>query len=163
MEFAGQSASTYAREGKWMVKLRPLAASNQPASMIVRGDNTVTIHNLLVGEVWVCSGQSNMERQLGPRNGQPLIEGWQQAAATANDPTLREFQVPDFQSGVPITAARGQWTVCTPQTAPNFCAVGFFFARALQADRKVPVGLLWTTWGGTQVEAWTGRDGLLSR
>jgi sialate O-acetylesterase len=162
VEFAEQRVSTYAREGKWSVRLRPLAASDQPASMTIRGDNTVTIHNLLVGEVWICSGQSNMERQLGPRRGQPEIDGWIQAAAAANYPALREFQVPNLQSGVPIPEAKGQWTVCTPQTAPNFCGVGFFFARALQASRHVPVGLLWTTWGGTQAEAWTSREALLA-
>ena len=117
--------------------------------MTIRGANTVTIRNLLVGEVWICSGQSNMERQLGPRPPQPEIDNWRQEAAAANFPTLREFQVTNFQSGVPVAEAKGHWTVCTPQTAPNFCAVGFFFARALQAARHVPVGLVWTSWGGT--------------
>jgi sialate O-acetylesterase len=162
VEFAGQRISTVARHGAWSVRLKPLAASDQPAALTIRGDNTVTIRNVLVGEVWVCSGQSNMERQLGPRPPQPDIDHWREEAAAANFPTLREFQVSNLQAGAPVPEAQGQWTVCTPQTAPNFCAVGFFFARALQAARHVPVGLLWTTWGGTQAEAWTSREALLA-
>ena len=160
VDFGGQRSSTFARNGVWSVRLRALTASDQPASMTIQGDNTVTIRNLLVGEVWVCSGQSNMERQLGPRPPQPEIDNWRQEAATANLPTFREFLAPNLQSGVPVPEANGKWTVCTPETAPNFCGVGFFFGRALQAARRVPVGVLWTTWGGTQAEAWTSRAAL---
>ena len=160
VEFAGQRVWTVARNGKWRLNLKPLTASDQPASMTISGDNTVTIHNLLIGEVWICSGQSNMERQLGPRWGQPEIDNWRNEAAAANYPKIREFLVPNLQSGLPVAEAKGQWTICTPQTAPNFCAVGFFFARDLQAARHVPVGLLWSTWGGTQAEAWTSHDAL---
>ncbi len=161
--FAGQTVSTTAQGGKWMLKLQPLTVNNQPATLTISGENTVTVSNVLVGDVWVCSGQSNMERQLGPRPPQPLIDNWEQEAATADFPNIREFFVPEKGLPAPVDDVKGKWVACTPQTAPNFSAVSFFFARALYSKINVPIGLLFSAVGGTPVEAWTSKEALGSK
>ena len=156
-----RSAKTTVRNGKWSVRLGELSAGG-PYTLTVTGDNTLTVTNVLVGEVWICSGQSNMEMQLGPRNNRKPIENWEQAAAAADFPQLRMYFVPRNNPAQPVEDARGRWVVCTPQTAKDFSAVGFFFARALQAHLKVPVGMIFTSVGGTPSEAWTSREALAS-
>ena len=158
--FAGQTATTIATNGLWKVWLEPMQADATPQTLTIQGDTTCTFTNLLVGDVWVASGQSNMERQLGPRPPQPEIIGWREAAATANFPDIHEFYVPEHLSATPTTDAGGNWVVCSPQTAPDFSAVGFFFARALHQAEKVPVGILFSAWGGTPAEAWTSASAL---
>ena len=158
--FAGQTVTTIATNGVWKVWLQPMAADAVPQTLTIQGDTSCTFTNVLVGDVWVASGQSNMERQLGPRLYQPEIIGWREAAATANFPNFHEFYVPEHLSATPTTDAGGTWTVCSPQTAPDFSAVGFFFARALQAAEKVPVGILFSAWGGTPAESWTSAAAL---
>jgi sialate O-acetylesterase len=156
---AGQTVSTVARDGKWSVRLAPLPAGG-PHVLTIAGKNRIEISDVLIGEVWVCSGQSNMERQLGPREGQQPIKNWQAEAAAADFPQIRHFGVAQHLALAPQTRAEGQWLVCTPQTAPEFTAVGFFFGRALHLARGTPVGLIHSSWGGTPAEAWTSREGL---
>ncbi len=160
VEFAGQKVSTVAKDGKWMVRLQPMRVETTPQSMTIRGDNTVTLKNILVGDVWVASGQSNMERQLGPRVGQKPIENWEAEVAAADHPLIREYYVPLHLSYTPTTDAGGKWRVCSPQTVADFSAVGYFFARDLHETRKVPIGVLFTAWGGTVAEAWTSAEAL---
>jgi sialate O-acetylesterase len=164
VEFAGQNKSVQAgTDGKWRVDLKKLKASAEPRRFIVTGSATpapLTLNDVLVGEVWLCSGQSNMERQLGPRAGQKPIVNWEPAAAAASLPLLRQFYVPLHTAPVPQSATVGAWTVCSPVTAPDFSAVGFFFAQELLRDRGVPVGILFSAYGGTPAEAWTSREGL---
>jgi sialate O-acetylesterase len=162
VEFAGQRLSTIARGGKWFVRLKPLAANDLPTDMTIRGDNVVTIKDILVGEVWVASGQSNMERQLGPRDGQPEIDHWKQEVASANYPLIREYYVPEALTPGLKTDVNSRWTVCSPQTVKDFTAVGYFFARDLFKAKKVPVGIIFTAWGGTVAEAWTSAASLKS-
>jgi sialate O-acetylesterase len=162
VDFAGQRVSTVARGGKWLVRLRPLAVNDLPTDLIIHGDNVVTVKNIVVGEVWVASGQSNMERQLGPRGGQPEIDHWKEEVASANYPLIREYYVPEVLSPGPKTDVNSQWTVCSPQTVKDFTAVGYFFARDLFKAKKVPVGILFTAWGGTVAEAWTSAASLKS-
>lgn len=160
VEFAGQSATTTAAGGKWIVRLKPLKASNEPQPMTIQGSTTITLKDVLVGDVWLASGQSNMERQLGPRRPQKDLIGWREAVDAANLPLIREYKVPLNFSRSPLPDARGSWTVCTPKTATAFSAVGFFFARDLQPDAGVPIGVIHSAWGGTPVEPWTSLDGL---
>ena len=160
VEFAGQKVSTVAQGGQWRVLLQPTKANAAPQTMTIRGENVVEIGNLLVGDVWVASGQSNMERQLGLRGGQKPIENWQVEAAKADYPQIRQYYVPEQLSLTRQTDANGKWTVCTPQTAPDFCAVGFFFARDVHQAEKVPIGILFSAWGGTPAEAWTSEEAL---
>lgn len=156
VEFMGQKVSTSATNGSWKVQLQPMKSDTNPASMTISGvSNTVTLTNLLIGEVWICSGQSNMERQLGLRNGQKPLANWETEAASANHPLLRHFLVKQTMSTNPLAEVSGSWQVCTPQTVTNFTAVGYYFGRDLQKDLKVPVGLLHVSWGGTPAETWT--------
>ncbi len=160
VKFAGQTVTTTAASGAWKVWLKPLRASAVPQTMFVIGERIREIGNVLVGDVWVAGGQSNMERQLGPRPPQPEIIGWQEAAASANFPKIRQFSVPEHLALTPSSDSGGSWAVCSAATAPNFSAVGFFFARAIFRAERVPVGILFSTWGGTAAEAWASAASL---
>ena len=156
LECAGQKVSTTATNGSWSARLEPMKAGTNPVTMtIVGATNTVTLTNILIGEVWICSGQSNMERQLGPRSGQKPLVNWEAEASSADHPLLRHFLVKQTMSTNPLGEVSGNWQVCTPQAVTNFTAVGYYFGRDLQKDLKVPVGLLHVSWGGTPAETWT--------
>lgn len=160
IEFAGQKVSTMAKDGLWEVKLKPLVAGG-PFTMKVIGKNTITLTNILVGDVWVASGQSNMQRPLGNTwEGSPPVDDWQAEINAANYPQLRQFNVPLKIAYQPITDCQGNWTICSPQTAADFSAVGYFFGRDVQEVVHVPVGLLFSSWGGTVAEAWTSANSL---
>ena len=151
-----KSASTVTdTQGHWQVWLDPLKAGG-PIELTVKGDNVLTIKNVLVGEVWLCSGQSNMEW--------PLINtfGGTETVAQANYPEIRLFTVTKNTSTTPLADLEGHWVVTTPDDAANFSAVGYFFGRELYQRLKVPVGLIHSSWGGTPAEAWTRHDALLS-
>jgi len=147
--FKGKTLETTADAGgKWLVKLAPLAASGEPAELVVAGKNTLTIRDVVVGDVWFCSGQSNMAF--------PVSQGRDAAAETAagNFPLVREFKVGSKVSDVPADVATGQWQVASPATVGEFTAVGYFFARDLSQEMKVPVGLMNASRGGTYIESW---------
>lgn len=152
-------ATTANAEGHWRVNLTALPAGG-PYAVEIKGENAITLKDVLVGEVWICSGQSNMERQLGPRPPQKPILGWEEAVATANFPQIRHFGAAQSTAPKPKFSVKGEWAVCTPQTAADFSAVGFFFGRALHRAKQVPVGLIHSSWGGTIVEAWMSRQAL---
>ena len=158
--FAGQEISTIATNGVWKVWLQPMKASATPQTLAVRGDKVFEITNIVVGEVWIASGQSNMERQLGLRPGQKPIASWEEEVAAANYPQIRQFYVAQTQSAAQLPSVKGSWSVCTPETVTDFTAVGYFFARDLFAARHVPVGIIHTSWGGTPAEAWTSEASL---
>jgi sialate O-acetylesterase len=154
---AGQEVQAIAKDGKWTVWLKPLEAGG-PLEMTVRGQNTIALKNVLVGEVWVCSGQSNMAMQLnGCANAQDEI------AKSAN-PKLRLFTVERTTSDKPLSAVntKSGWVECGPKTTGGFSAVAYFFGRDLQPALKVPVGLIHTSWGGSPAESWTDRQTLES-
>ena len=158
VKFAGQSVSTVAQNGEWMVKLKPLQTNSIPQEMNVTGKNSIVISSILVGEVWVASGQSNMERQLGPRGGQMPILNWKQEVKDAqNFPQIREFAVARNASDKEIDDANSKWQICDSVNAIHFSAVGFFFARALAQQSNVPVGILFSAVGGTPAQRWTRR------
>lgn len=149
VKFQNQELSTIAKDGKWMVKLAPLSAGG-PYTMTI---NTIELKNILVGEVWVCSGQSNMQFGLGEAaNGKEAI-------AAAADPKIRLFTVPCITSYTPKDNVESSWVTCTPETVPGFSAVGYFFGRDLRKALDVPIGLINSSWGGTFAEAWTSPDG----
>ncbi|GAB4044773.1 sialate O-acetylesterase [Spirosoma litoris] len=142
------------KDGKWRVALDPMEAGG-PYQLSVKGKkNTVTFDDVLTGEVWVCSGQSNMEYQLrSAANAKTEI-------SLANYPTIRQLLVKKDISLTPKDDIEGDWAVCTPETAPNFTAVGYFFAKQLQKELNVPIGLINTSWGGTHSETWTSREAM---
>lgn len=153
VEFAGRKVSTTAKKGVWRVDLQPVGAGG-PFTMTLTGDNTVTVSNLLVGEVWVCSGQSNMEFKFS---------GCANAAEErpkANYPKIRMFTVARKASLKPRLEAEGRWVECSPQTVNGFSAVGYFFALEIHKKLGVPVGMIHASWGGTAAQAWTSLGGL---
>lgn len=144
--------TTAGKDGRWMVRLKAMAAGG-PLEMIVRGPNTVRFTNVLVGDVWVCSGQSNMAWPVSRAN------RGQEEVAAARHPTIRLLTVPQKQSGCPEQDAEIQWQACNPQTIGSFSAVAYFFGRELNRKLNVPIGLINTSWGGTAIEPWTPREG----
>ena len=160
VSFAGQRVETVASGGVWKVWLAPMQPDATPRTLTVSGDNTREITNVLVGEVWIASGQSNMERHLGLQPGQQPLRDWEKEAAAADHPEIRMFHVPNTRAFAPRRDVGGSWAVCTPKSVIDFSAVGYFFARDLHAARKVPVGIIHSSWGGTPAEAWTSAEGL---
>src|SRR5215213_7101182 len=151
-----KSASTVAdAQGHWQVWLDPLKAGG-PLELTVKGDNVLTIKNVLAGEVWLCSGQSNMEWPLAN------TIGGADAVAHANYPEIRLFTVTKNTSTTPLADLEGHWVVTTADDAAHFSAVGYFFGRELYQHLKVPIGLINSSWGGTPAEAWTRHDALAS-
>ncbi|HIG84502.1 MAG TPA: sialate O-acetylesterase [Verrucomicrobia bacterium] len=158
VSFAGQTKKAKASDdGKWMVKLDSLKANANGATLTISGKNKINLDNVLVGEVWICSGQSNMEwsvkQSINPK----------EEVAAANQPLIRLFDVPGHTvSPLPKNEGAGQWQVCDPNSVNNFSAVGYFFGRRLHKDLKVPVGLIGSNWGGTRIEPWTTLAGFES-
>jgi len=153
--------ATAGADGKWSAALVGLKAADKPIDVTVAGKNTLTLHDVLVGDVWVCSGQSNMEFQLG--GGKWGFGGAHNAAteiAKADHPTMRLFIVKKKIALEPQKDCVGEWMVCTPDTAPKFSAVGYFFGRDILEDQHVPVGMIGTYWGGTPAQAWTSLEAL---
>lgn len=163
VEFAGKKETVTAdTRGSWRVDLAAMPASAEPRDFVVKGDkgDTKKFTDVLVGEVWLCGGQSNMERQLGLRPGQKPIVDWEREVAEAKHPLIRQLYVEQHTSIHPLDRAPMSWTVCSPETVTDFTAVGYFFARDLHAKLGVPVGIIHSSWGGTPAEAWTSIDGL---
>jgi sialate O-acetylesterase len=160
VEIAGQAVSaTASPDGQWRVTLAALKAGG-PFTLSISGKNKLVFNNILVGEVWICSGQSNMERHLGPQGGQKPIVNWEQEVANANYPEIRQFYVEKKTALTPQSTVPGSWSVCSPQTVKDFTAVGYFFGRDLYQARHVPIGLVHSSWGGTPAEAWTSEAGM---
>ncbi len=147
-------------KGKWMVKLSALDQGiNGELTVKPASGKSIVLKNIAMGEVWICSGQSNMEWSL--RNS----TGAEEAIKTANFPDIRLFTVDKFASLKPLESINkpNHWLVCKPENVPAFSGVGFFFGRALHQAKKVPIGLIHTSWGGTPAEAWTSREALLAQ
>jgi sialate O-acetylesterase len=150
-----QKIRTKAEEsGKWFVKL-PAMKAGGPYEMIVDGKNQIRFTNIMIGDVWVCSGQSNMEwRVLQSNNAEDEI-------ASANHPNIRLFTVPNKIDKEPQNNTDPtEWLACTPEVIGSFSAVGYFFGRKLNKDLDIPIGLINTTWGGTESESWTSAESI---
>ncbi len=150
VHFRGQQLETTAgADGRWLVRLAPLPVSAGGADLIVTGGNTVILHDVVVGEVWLASGQSNMEWPLS------LARHGPQEVAAADFPLVRELRVEHSASDLPAEMVKtGGWRTATPETAGGFSAVGYFFARALAQKLGVPVGIIHSSWGATSIESW---------
>ncbi|MEI6140507.1 MAG: sialate O-acetylesterase [Mariniphaga sp.] len=140
------------KQGKWLIKL-PKMDYGGPYKMTVKGKNMLTFDNVMIGEVWVCSGQSNMEFNLiTAKNAEAEI-------AASNYPEIRLFTVKKRISQSPQEQLEeGEWAACSPATSPRFSAVAYFFGRALYEKLKVPIGLINSSWGGTVAETWTSEQ-----
>ena len=140
-------------KGYWRVKIETPAAGFTPYTLTISDGKTVTIGNILIGEVWVCSGQSNMEMPMRGFRNEP-IEGGPEAIATSANPGIRCFTVRKMSKAAPQDDCTGAWEIAGPQTTPGFTATGYFFARLINQTLNVPVGLIHTSWGGSRIEAW---------
>jgi len=156
----GQSVATAAgNDGKWMVKVKTPAAGG-PYTIEIKGKKRIILDDILIGEVWLCSGQSNMEMPLRgwPELWGGPIEGSEEAIQAANQPTMRLFTVKRAISFVPVDTCTGEWMACTPESAGEFSATGYFFGLQLSQKLNVPIGLVFSSWGGTVAEAWTSSE-----
>ena len=153
---AGEQATAVAdRSGNWRASLPALDAGG-PHTLQVEGHESKTIEDILVGDVWVCSGQSNMVWPVS-RSDDAEAE-----IAAADHPGIRLFKVANAIATAPRDAVSGEWSVCSPKSIPGFSAVGYYFGRKLHEEVDVPIGLIQTAWGGTLAEAWTDAESLKS-
>jgi sialate O-acetylesterase len=153
VKFAGQTKSAKAgADGKWTVKLDAVPANAKPVTISIKGTSSKELKNVLVGEVWICSGQSNMQWSVQSSWDADL------EIATAKFPSIRLITVPNVGTQEPQQDFKGAWAECSPQTVGGFSAVGFFYGRVLHQMLDVPVGLINNAWGGSAAEAWVRRD-----
>ncbi|MCS7089815.1 MAG: sialate O-acetylesterase [Verrucomicrobiota bacterium] len=152
-----QRVTTVVRNGRWEVRLRPLRAGGPWSLEVISPARHEVFTNVLVGEVWLCSGQSNMEWPL-ERSHEPEAD-----IASATNTMIRFLDVPNVKAEAPTTRLNAQWTVCSPERARTFSAVAYYFGRALHQARGVPVGLIRSDWGGSPAEAWMSRETLEMR
>jgi sialate O-acetylesterase len=156
VELGRERAQGVANEqGRWQVVLRAQPASSEPLTLRVTGRQAVEVRDVLLGDVWLCGGQSNMEFPLGACDARADIE-------EANFPLIRHFGVGYHFAQAPQADVEGAWQVCTPQSVPGFSAVGYYFARRVQQQTGVPIGLLRSCVGGTNIECWMSQETLLT-
>lgn len=152
---ADQTATTTADpDGKWSMSLNLSNVGQGPFEMTFEGNNKVTVADVVVGEVWLASGQSNMQWRLSQTaRAEPEI-------ANSANPLLRHFEVKNTAVDKPTDELGGAWQVASPETSGSFSAVGYYFAKKLQSELQVPVGLINSSWGGTPAEAWTSPEAI---
>ncbi|MCX7700398.1 MAG: sialate O-acetylesterase [Gemmataceae bacterium] len=150
VQFDNHRATTKAdAEGRWRVKLPALEFDRESHKLTVRGSNTIELTDILIGDVWLGSGQSNMEWPLrATQNGAAAV-------AAADHPRIRLFHVPKVQAKEPAEDLKAEWKVCTPTTVAQFSAVLYYFGRRLEKELDVPIGLINSSWGGSPIEPWT--------
>jgi sialate O-acetylesterase len=154
VSFRGQKHTATSRLGKWSLQLRRMKAGGPDEMRVFSATSSVRLTNIMVGEVWLCGGQSNMEWPLGKTHDPEA------AIAAATNTLIRFFNVPNTKSDAPSTRANARWQLCSPDVARGNTAVGYYFGRALHATRGVAIGLIQSDWGGTPAEAWMSRESL---
>lgn len=153
VRFLGKKATAQSSDGRWMVQF-PSAKAGGPHRLTISGENSITLTNVMVGEVWIASGQSNMEWPLTrTQHAQETIE-------KASHSNLRLFTVPRTKAEKPAQNVDGEWKICTPETVSSFSAVAYYFGRDLLETRSVPVGIIHTSWGGSPAEVWMSHETL---
>jgi len=166
VSFAGQRKSATAdKDGHWSVALDAMKAWPRPADMTVAGKNRLTLEDILVGDVWVCSGQSNMDFCPGSYGGPYDVKDFEL-------PLVRHFHMPGLQSLQPQTSVeirspsgivkQRRWVVCSPKTGNHITAVGLYFARKVNLETGIPIGLIKSSWNGTRIEPWISPEGWAS-
>jgi len=163
VSLAGQYAKTVAgTDGRWELFLKPLKAGG-PYDLILKGKNMLTLKNVLIGEVWVCSGQSNMEMPVG--NVAKWYSGvlnYEEEIAAADFPQIHLFKAGRTVADKPKDDSEGSWSTCNPETIIDFSATAYFFGRKLHKDLGVPIGLIDASCGGTNISAWMSKEVLES-
>ena len=154
VSFAGQKKEAVAgADGKWTLRLDAMSASKESREMIVAGGNTITFKDVVVGEVWLCSGQSNMDRQVA------YCLNYETEKAFAKTPHIRECRIMPAHSERPLDDVTARWVVCSPETFGGYYATSYYFAREVAAGLDVPVGVLADAWGASYIEPWTSPEG----
>ena len=146
--------------GNWKVPINTPAADNKSYQIKLTGENAITLSDIKLGEVWICSGQSNMYFTLGKQGDswKTGVMNYKEEVKEANYPDIRLFTVEVNASQTPEKDIEGFWQLCTPQNTYYFSAVAYYFGRSLYQDLKVPIGLISSSWGGTKVESWTSKE-----
>lgn len=153
IEFSGQTARAQANStGRWEASLSPMSASMVGRPLKITGSSTTILKDVLVGEVWLCSGQSNMQWSVEQSQDSDL------EVLSAHYPLIRHISVPRVASQQPMNDFDGKWEICTPESIRAFSAVGYFFGRKLHQSLRIPIGLIDNSWGGSAAEAWIRRD-----
>jgi sialate O-acetylesterase len=145
--------------GKWNVVLKTPVYGG-PYSIAINDGDVKALQNILIGEVWLCSGQSNMEM---PLEGWGKIDNYKEEISNADYPQIRLLQAEHIESTLPLNTLKVQhegWNVCSPKTIADFSATAYFFARKIYKEKKIPIGLIHSSWGGTLIEAWTSSGAL---
>ena len=145
--------------GYWRAKITTPEAGFTSYTLTVSDGKALTLENILIGEVWVCSGQSNMEMPMRGKFKEP-VEGGPEAILNSSNPNIRCFTLKRASETTPQDNCAGTWELASPQTTPKFTATGYFFARMINQLLNVPVGLIHTSWGGSRIEAWMPADAL---
>jgi len=161
VRFADQEKTATAdASGKWIVRLDAMPASKTPRDMTISGENILTLKDVLVGEVWLCSGQSNMEFPVQGWSGGPCLS-FDTTKSTATNSAIRQIEVDRIIAPLPVDDLQLniKWTPCSPETVGQFSAVAYFFGREIAKQLDVPVGLINDSWGGTRIEPWTPPQG----
>lgn len=154
LQFQDQYLTTKAKDGKWEFVLENVKPGG-PFQLTLQGKNLVVINNVMVGDVWICSGQSNMQWPVAASNNADI------EIAYSDFPGIRLLTVPRQVAGAPQETFEGEWKVCGPDTVASFSAVGYFFGRELHQTLDVPIGLIHSSWGGTPAESWTSKSVLM--
>ncbi|MFV8271229.1 sialate O-acetylesterase [Flavobacterium sp. GT2N3] len=151
--------TTADKEGNWNVIAKTPKGSEKAYSIILEGKNKITLHNILIGEVWVCSGQSNMYFPVGKeeKTWKTGVKDYEEEIKNANFPNIRIFTVLTKAAQKSLDDVKGSWAACSPNTVNTFSAVAYFFGRDLHQNLKIPIGLISSSWGGTKAEAWTSQ------
>ena len=158
VDLASQSQNTKAdASGKWMVRFAPLEAGGPFQMTVTAKSGSATVADILIGEVWLCSGQSNMEWTVSSAN------NYQEEKKNANYPQIRHFRVEhEVSLATEKDLTKGEWKIASSETVGGFTAIGFFFARELYQKLNIPVGILHSSWGGSQIEGWISKDAMLN-
>ena len=146
------------KDGNWKIKVSTPAAGG-PYSVTISDGKALTLKNVMIGEVWVCSGQSNMEMPMKGYRNQP-ITGGNEAIATSLNNNIRLITVPKLASLTPVDDFKGAWKVAEPESVVDFSATAYFFGLMLNKTLNVPIGLICTAWGGTRIEPWINEAGI---
>ncbi|OOV17470.1 sialate O-acetylesterase [Flavobacterium sp. LM4] len=146
--------------GNWKVTVETPQGSEKEYSIIINASNKITLNNILIGEVWICSGQSNMYFPVGKEEGtwKTGVKNYEEEIVKSNYPNIRLFTVLTNASAKPLDDVTGRWESCSPETIKTFSAVAYFYGRELYQKLKIPIGLISTSWGGTKAEAWTSQN-----
>ena len=145
------------KEGNWKIRIATPSAGG-PYTLTISDGKAVTLKNVMIGEVWVCSGQSNMEMPMRGYRNQPVLGSNEYIALSSNN-NIRLITVPKKVSYVPLDDFEGSWSACDPETVSRFSATAYFFGLMLNRSLDVPVGLIHTSWGGTMIEPWISEEG----